>query len=128
MAYIRGEKDLFLERERVAWLRKQQQDSILTLGLSGSQKRRMERFWKVASLLQQNSRMSLSEISKELKVPISTLFDTFEELKKVFLFTIVLREGVKDVSMRTPLTFEFGYQASMAAGAEKGTQCTLNSE
>jgi len=47
------------------------------------------RFWQVASLLQENSRMSLTEMSRKLKVPISSLFDTLKEVEKHFHFTIV---------------------------------------
>jgi hypothetical protein len=47
----------------------------------------------VASLLHENSGMSLTEMSRKLKVPISSLFDTIKEVEKDFLFTIVLKES-----------------------------------
>ena len=127
MAYLRGEKDLIRERERIAQFKKQRPDGDFPPGLSWVQKRRIERFWKVASLLQENSRMSLTDISRELKIPISTVFDIFEELKKVFIFTIVLKE-CENGSFKEPPAFEFSYQASMDADAENGKQCTLGSK
>jgi hypothetical protein len=36
--------------------------------------------------------MSLVEMSRKLKVPVSTLFDTLKEVEKVFRFTIVLKD------------------------------------
>jgi hypothetical protein len=126
LAYLRGEKDLFQERERFAQVKKQFHDSGLPSWLSDAQKRKAERFWKIASLLQENSRMSLTDISKELKIPISTVFDTFEELKKTFLFTIILKESEKDGQSRNPTAFEFAFQTSSTA--EEGVQSTLNSE
>lgn len=51
--------------------------------LTGRSKRRVERFWKVVSLLEENSRMSLMEMSRKLKVPVSTLFETLNEVEPV---------------------------------------------
>jgi hypothetical protein len=127
IAYLRGEKDLVREREKIAQFKKEQPNGNFPPGFSFTQKRRIERFWKVASLLQENSRMGLTDISKELKIPIGTVFDIFEELKKAFLFTIVLKECEKGL-VKEPLAFEFSYQASNETGAEKGRQCTLGSE
>ena len=56
----------------------------------------------VASLLHENSRMSLTEMSRRLKVPISSLFDTLKEVEKHFLFTIVLKESERDSPQRQP--------------------------
>jgi hypothetical protein len=120
LAYLRGEKDLFQERERLAQARKQSQVSGLAFWLSNAQNRRTERFWKVASLLQENSRMSLTEISKQLKVPVSTLFDTLKELEKFFHFTIALKDGIlpRD-TMATQ--FQFAYQVSIEGNGEGET-------
>lgn len=90
LAYLRGEKDLFQERESFARIRKKFQESGMGFGVTGAQKRRMERFWQVASLLQENSRMSITEMSRKLKIPISTLFDTLKDVERHFLFTIVV--------------------------------------
>jgi hypothetical protein len=62
LAYMRGEKDLFLERERIAQMRRQLGDSGLVM--NETQKRRAKRFWEVVSLLQEDSRMTLMEMSK----------------------------------------------------------------
>ena len=91
LAYLRGEKDLLQERERLEQAKKQLQSQDQPYGLSRAQRRRIKRFWQVASLLQENSRMSLTEMSRKLKVPISSLFDTLKEVEKHFHFTIVPR-------------------------------------
>jgi hypothetical protein len=49
--------------------------------MSDAQKRRVIRFWNVASFLQENSRMSLLKMSRELEIPISTLFNTLKEVE-----------------------------------------------
>ena len=128
LAYLRGEKDLFQEREGFAQVKKQLEEKGVGIGLSVAQKRRMERFWKVATLLHENSRMSLTEMSRKAKVPVSTLFDTLKEVEKYFRFTIVSRESEKDVSARDPLTFKFGYQVSMDADAGDKAQRVQNLE
>ena len=102
LAYLRGEKDSAREQERPAQVRKQLESTDLPSGLSGAQKRRVERFWQVASLLHENSRMSITEMLRKLKIPISTLFDTLKEIEKYFLFTIVLKDREKDATGRIP--------------------------
>lgn len=102
LAYLRGEKDLLQEKEQFSQVRQQLQGSGLAFGLNNAQKRRVERFWQVASLLHENSRMSLTEMSRELKLPVSTLFDTLKEVEKYFLFTIVLKDREKDATETIP--------------------------
>ena len=63
LEYLRGERDLFEERKRQAEIKKKVETSNLSYWLTGASKRRVERFWQVASLLQENSRMSLVEMS-----------------------------------------------------------------
>ena len=92
LEYLRGEKDLLEERKRLEDVRKKVEDSNLSYWLTGKSKRRVERFWQVVSLLQEDSRMSIMEMSRKLKVPVSTLFDTLQEVEKVFHFTIVLKK------------------------------------
>ena len=82
LEYLRGERDLFEERKRVSELRKKVEDSTLPYWLTGASKRRVERFWQVVSLLQENSRMSLVEMSRRLNIPISTLFDIIKEVEE----------------------------------------------
>ena len=93
LEYLRGERDLFEERKRLAEVRKKVENSNLSYWMTGASKRRVERFWQVVSLLQENSRMSIMEMSRKLKIPVSTLFDTLKEVEKVFHFTIVLRDN-----------------------------------
>ena len=119
LAYLRGEKDLLQEREQFAQVKKQFQDSGLPPCLSDAQKRKVDRFWKVASLLRENSRMSLTEMSNRLKLPISTLFDTLKEVEKYFCFTIGLRESEKNSLGSDPTTFEFAYQIDAGAKAQR---------
>ena len=106
LAYLRGEKDLLQERERFEQARKKLQSSGPAFLLNEGQKRRVERFWQVATLLRENSRMSLTEMSRKLKVPISSLFDSRKEVEKHFHFTIVpkKREASATASSSLELT------------------------
>ena len=113
LGYLRGEKDLFEERKRLLEMRKRVETSDLTYWLTGRNKRRVERFWKIVSLLQENSRMSLSEMSRKLKIPVSTLFDTLKEVEKIFHFTIVLKDSENDVSPQGTISGEFAYEISV---------------
>ena len=113
LAYLRGEKDLLQERERFEQAKKQLQSSGPAFLLHEGQKRRLERFWKVASLLQENSRMSLTEMSRKLRVPIATLFETLKEVEKHFQFTIVPREREKEALATAPSLLELGYQLTI---------------
>jgi hypothetical protein len=117
LAYLRGEKDLLQERERFEQPRKQLQRTDQPYGLSKAQNRRRERFWQVASLLHENSRMSLTEMSRKLKVPISSLFDTLKEVEKHFHFTIVPKEGEASATASSPL--EFTYQITIDPGEKR---------
>jgi hypothetical protein len=121
LAYLRGGIDAVRERERFEQARKQLQSSVQPFGLSASQNRRLERFWQVASLLHENSRMSLTEMSGKLKIPVSTLFDTLKEVEKHFHFTILPKETDKNASGKTSSALEFGYQVSIdTSGGEVG--------
>ena len=113
LAYLRGEKDLFQERESFAQVKKQLEEKGVGSGLSVAQKRRMERFWQVATLLNGNSRMSLTAMSRKLKIPVATLFDTLEGVEKYFRFTIVRKESDKDVLVMESSPCEFAYQFSI---------------
>jgi hypothetical protein len=44
--------------------------------------------------------MTLLEMSRKLKIPVSTLFDTVKEVEKSFQFTIVLKDNKRNVSLR----------------------------
>ena len=97
LEYLRNEKDLLEEREQLAEVKKKVEDLNLSYWITGINEKRMERFWKVVSLLQENSRMSLMEMSKKLKIPVSTLFDTLKEVEKIFKLTIVLKDKERKV-------------------------------
>ena len=97
LEYLRTEKDLLGKREQLAEIKKKIEDLNLAYWMTGINERRMERFWKVVSLLQENSRMRLMEMSKKLKIPVSTLFDTLKEVEKTFKFTIVLKDKERKV-------------------------------
>ena len=109
MAYLRGETDLLQEREQFVLARKKSPNPALVFCLTEAQNRRVKRFWQVVSLLHENSRMSLVEMSKRLKIPVSTIFDTLKEVEKHFDFTIVLKESEKDASVTDPVTAGFAY-------------------
>ena len=95
LEYLKTEKDLLEEREQLAEIKKKVEDLNLSYWMTGINEKRMERFWQVVSLLQENSRMSLCEMSKKLKIPVSTLYDTLKEMEKIFKFTIVLKDKEK---------------------------------
>ena len=122
LAYLRGEKDFLQERERFEQAKSQLQRQDQPYGLSKAQRRRIERFWQVASLLHENSRMSLTEMSRKLKTPVTTLFDTLKEVEKHFHFTIVPREKEASATVLSPL--KFTYQITIDSG-EKVTENTL---
>ena len=113
LGYLRGERDLFKERKRLVETRKKVETSDLTYWLTGRNKRRIERFWKIVLLLQENSRMSISEMSRRLKIPVSTLFDTLKEVEKIFHFTIVLKDTEINVSPGDAIPGEFAYEISV---------------
>jgi hypothetical protein len=118
LEYLRGEKDLLEEREWVSEVKQKVEGSNLSYWLTGMSERRVERFWKVVSLLQENSRVSLVEMSRKLKVPVSTLFDTLKEVEKTFYFTIVLKDGERDVSLGDSLPVESSCQILTDIGEE----------
>jgi hypothetical protein len=64
--------------------------------------------------------MPLTEMSRRLEVPVSTVFDCMQEVEKFFRFTIVLRDSEKDTLVRnTPANFEFAYDTSVKVEKEK---------
>ena len=101
LEYLKGERDLFEERKQLAELRKKVETANLSYWMTGANKRRAERFWQVVSLLQENSRMTLVEMSRKLKVPVSTVLDTLKAVEKHFQFTIVLRDNRSDAQSET---------------------------
>jgi hypothetical protein len=128
LGYLRGEKDLFEERKRLAEAKKKVEDSNLSYWLTGANKRRVERFWKIVSLLQENSRMSLVEMSRKLKAPVSTLFDTLKEVEKSFRFTIVLKDSERNCLPRDTVPVAFAYQVSIDTGEENTAPLHLHTE
>ena len=117
LEYLRGERDLFEERKWLAELRKKVETATLSYWMTGTSKRRAERFWQVVSLLQENSRMSIVEMSRKLKVPVSTVFDTLKAVEKIFRFTIVLKDSERNVSLGETITVESAYKV-VDAGEE----------
>jgi hypothetical protein len=93
MAYIRGERDLFAERKKLSMARRFLRESSVVYGLSQCDGSRARRFWEVVSLLQQDSRMSLPKMSRELGVSVTTLCEDFKRVRKFFRFTIVLKDS-----------------------------------
>lgn len=55
-------------------------------------------------------RMSLVEMSRKPKIPVSTLFDTLKEVEKFFHFTIVLKEREAHAPFKETVPFEIGHQ------------------
>ena len=114
LGYLRGEKDLLEERKWLAEVKKKVENSNLFYCLTGANKRRVERFWKVVSLLQENSRMTLVEMSRKLKVPVSTVLDTVNEVEKIFHFTIVLKDNESNHLFRNTIPVEFVHEVLIA--------------
>ena len=52
-------------------------------------KRKDIRLKRMVELLEKDSRVQLTEISKELGIPTSTVFDYMKQIKREFEFTIV---------------------------------------
>ena len=127
LEYLRGEKDLFEERKRIAELKKRVEASNLSYWMTGVNRRRVERFWQVVSLLQENSRMTLMEMSRKLKIPVSTLFETVKEVEKSFQFTIILKDNKRNVLLRDIIPVEGVCQASLDPSAEAETALFLPS-
>jgi len=120
LAYLRGEKDLFEERERVAEMRKQLKGSRLGYWVSNVHMGRVQRFWQIVFLLEKNSRMPLTEMSRKLNIPVSTLYDYVKIVDKFFRFTIALRDRERNILLRnTPAKFEYSYQATGGIDTEK---------
>jgi hypothetical protein len=92
LAYLRGERDLFAERERLAAAKKIFKDSSLGSFLAHSSEKKAQRFWDVVGLLQKDSRIRLTKMSRKLGVPVSTLYDDVKRIRKFFRFTVVLKE------------------------------------
>lgn len=95
LAYLRGETDVFAEREKIALARQKLKRTGLSYWLCCPNERRFRLFWGMVSLLGNDSRMALSEISRRLDVPLSTVFEMLKEVEKVFTFTVVLKEHEK---------------------------------
>ena len=128
LEYLKGERDLFEDRKRLAELRKKVETAGLSYWMTGVTNRRAKRFWQIVSLLQENSRMTLVEMSRRLKIPVSTLFDTVKEVEKSFQFTIVLKDNKRNVSLRETISVEGACQASLDASAEVETALFLPSD
>ena len=124
LAYFRGEMDLFLERERLSQTRKAMEESGFTYWLFNAEKRRVQIFWRMVSLLQDNSRMTLTEMSRKLGVPVSTLFDLLKEVGKLFRFTIVLKDSEKQVLGNVSAGLELCYEF---VGSEERKETPLSS-
>ena len=108
LAYMRGERDIFEERKKIRELRKMLKNLGLAYWLTNEDKPRAQRFWKVVSLLEENSRMPLTTMSKKLNVPVATLFDTLKIIEKLFRFTIVIKESEWRALVRnSPVIVEF---------------------
>jgi hypothetical protein len=107
LAYLRGEKDLFEERKQLNQAQQRLKKSGLGYWLCNNTEPRARRFWEIVSLLEENSRMSLTEMSRKLRMPMSTLYDLLKEIEKFFCFTIVLKEDAKQAL--TP-RYEFCYE------------------
>jgi hypothetical protein len=97
LTYMRGERDVLVERQRLVELRKQFNGSGLKYWLSDPEKPQVRKFWKLVSLLEENSRMTLTEMSRRANIPISTIFDMVKEVGKDFRFTIVLIENERNI-------------------------------
>jgi hypothetical protein len=116
LTYMRGERDVLVERQRLVELRKQFNGSGLKYWLSDPEKPQVRKFWKLVSLLEENSRMTLTEMARRANIPISTIFDMVKEVGKYFRFTIVLRENERNIvagNMSASLEFSHEFTADL---------------
>jgi len=115
LAYFRGERDLVIEREKLVHLRKLLNESKLVDWIYGKHSHRLTKFWDVVFLLQQNSRMGLTEMSRKTRIPVSTLYDTLKHVEKFFHFTIVLKQGEQELlAPRVEYCYEFVRPAAVS--------------
>ena len=121
LAYMRGERDVLVEKQRLVELRKQFNGSGLKYWLSDPEKPQVRKFWKLVSLLEENSRMTLTEMSRRANIPISTIFDMVKEVGKYFRFTIVLRDNERNIlagNMSASLEFSHEFTPGLEEGKE----------
>ena len=121
LAYMKGERDLLVERRRLEDLKRQFNGSGLKYWLSNPEKPQVRRFWKSVSLLEENSRMTLTEMSRRANIPISTIFDVVKEVKKYFRFTIVLRGNERNIvtgNMSASVEFSYKFTPDLEEGKE----------
>ena len=124
LAYMKGERDLLVERRRLEDLKRQFNGSGLKYWLSNPEKPQVKRFWKLVSLLEENCRMTLTEMSKRANIPISTIFDMVKEVEKYFRFTIVLRDNERNlVAGNMSASLEFSHE--FTPNLEEGKEITL---
>jgi len=125
LAYMKGERDLLAERGRLVNLKRQFNGSGLKYWLSNPEKPQVKRFWKLVSLLEENARMTLTEMSRRTNTPISTIFDMVKEVEKYFRFTIVLRENERNIlaeNMAARIEFSHEFTPDIEEGEEMPLQ------
>jgi len=128
LEYLRGERDLFEERKRLAEVKQKVESSDLSYWLAGANKRRVERFWQVVALLQEYSRMTMTEMSKRLKVPVSTLCETLKQVEKLFDFTIVLKGNDRNTPLSGTIPVQSTYQFIIDMEDENAVALKLQTE
>ena len=120
LTYMRGERDVLVEKQRLVELKKQFNGSGLKYWLSNPEKPQVRKFWKLVSLLEENSRMTLTEMSRRANIPISTIFDMVKEVEKYFRFTIVLRDDERNlVAGNMSASLEFSHEFTPDLEEEK---------
>lgn len=92
LAHLRGGTDLETERKRLKEARKTLKSRLVHWLERGLDEHRKKVFWKMVDLLQEDSRMKLTKMSKEMGVPISTLHQYLNEIRKHFCFTVALKK------------------------------------
>ena len=121
LAYMKGERDLLVERRRLEDLKRQFNGSGLKYWLSNPEKPQVRRFWRLVSLLEENCRMTLTEMSRRANIPISTIFDMVKEVEKYFRFTIVLRDRDRNIvagNMSASVEFSYKFTPDLEEGKE----------
>ena len=125
LAYMKGERDLLAERRKLVDLKRQFNGSELKYWLSNPEKPQVKRFWKLVSLLEENARMTLTEMSRRANIPISTIFDMVKEVERYFRFTIVLRENERNIlAGKVSATLEFSHE--FTPDIEEGKEMPLH--
>jgi len=62
--------------------------------MADKNQRKQVRIQQIVDLLSKDSRVQLTEISRELGIPTSTVFDYMKEIRQGYEFTVAKKDGL----------------------------------